>query len=96
MRQPEAETEVRQILDLYKGVYEELLCVPVIQGVKSKAEKFAGSLYSTTVEVGLPTSYMQQSNIVRDKPHAPARRCQPLHCCLSTPISGLSLLTSIM
>lgn len=49
--QPEAELEVRQILDLYKGVYEELLCVPVIQGVKSKAEKFAGSLYSTTVEV---------------------------------------------
>lgn len=47
---PEAEVEVRQILDLYKGVYEELLCVPVVQGVKSKAEKFAGSLYSTTVE----------------------------------------------
>jgi len=47
----EAEAEVRAILDHYKGVYEELLAVPVIQGVKSKAEKFAGSLYSTTVEV---------------------------------------------
>jgi len=53
---PEAEVEVRQILDLYKGVYEELLCVPVVQGVKSKAEKFAGSLYSTTVEAFVPAT----------------------------------------
>mmetsp|Transcript_32826 Transcript_32826/g.93157 ORF Transcript_32826/g.93157 Transcript_32826/m.93157 type:complete len:545 (-) Transcript_32826:388-2022(-) len=52
----EAEVEVREILDLYKGVYEELLCVPVIQGVKSKAEKFAGSLYSTTVEAFVPST----------------------------------------
>jgi hypothetical protein len=27
----EADVEVRQVLDLYKAVYEELLCVPVIQ-----------------------------------------------------------------
>jgi hypothetical protein len=33
------------------GVYEELLAVPVTKGVKSEAEKFAGALYTTTVEV---------------------------------------------
>lgn len=52
----EADTEVRQILDLYRGVYEELLAVPVTPGVKSEKEKFAGGLYTTTVEGFIPTS----------------------------------------
>ncbi len=43
--------QVRAILELYRQVYEELLAVPVIQGVKSEVEKFAGGLYTTTVEV---------------------------------------------
>ncbi|KAH9463940.1 hypothetical protein Pst134EA_016020 [Puccinia striiformis f. sp. tritici] len=52
----EADVEVRQILDLYRGVYEELLAVPVTPGVKSEKEKFAGGLYTTTVEGFIPTS----------------------------------------
>jgi prolyl-tRNA synthetase len=52
----EADTEVREILDLYRRVYEELLAVPVIAGVKSEKEKFAGGLYTTTVEGFIPTS----------------------------------------
>ena len=52
----EADTEVRQILDLYRRVYEELLAVHVIPGVKSEKEKFAGGLYTTTVEGFIPTS----------------------------------------
>lgn len=52
----EADLEVRQILDLYRGVYEELLAVPVTPGVKSEKEKFAGGLYTTTVEGFVPTS----------------------------------------
>ncbi|PPQ88065.1 hypothetical protein CVT25_013673 [Psilocybe cyanescens] len=52
----EADTEVRQILDLYRQVYEDLLAVPVIPGVKSEKEKFAGGLYTTTVEGFIPTS----------------------------------------
>lgn len=52
----EADLEVKQILDLYRGVYEELLAVPVIPGVKSEKEKFAGGLYTTTVEGFIPTS----------------------------------------
>lgn len=52
----EADKEVLQILDLYRRVYEELLAVPVIPGIKSEKEKFAGGLYTTTVEGFIPTS----------------------------------------
>ncbi|KAF9452808.1 prolyl-tRNA synthetase [Macrolepiota fuliginosa MF-IS2] len=52
----EADTEVRQILTLYRKVYEELLAVPMIEGVKSEKEKFAGGLYTTTIEGFIPTS----------------------------------------
>jgi prolyl-tRNA synthetase len=52
----EADTEVRDILELYRRVYEDLLAVPVIPGVKSEKEKFAGGLYTTTVEGFVPTS----------------------------------------
>ncbi|TFY73434.1 hypothetical protein EWM64_g10578, partial [Hericium alpestre] len=44
----EADKEVLEILDLYRRVYEELLAVPVIPGVKSEKEKFAGGDYTTT------------------------------------------------
>ena len=47
----EAEDEVREILNLYARVYTDLLAVPVIEGRKSEAEKFAGALYTTSVEV---------------------------------------------
>ncbi|KAG7091902.1 hypothetical protein E1B28_008300 [Marasmius oreades] len=52
----EADKEVLQILDLYRRVYEDLLAVPVIPGVKSEKEKFAGGLYTTTVEGFVPTT----------------------------------------
>lgn len=52
----EADLEVRQILDLYRRVFEDLLAVPVIPGVKSEKEKFAGGLYTTTVEGFVPTT----------------------------------------
>ncbi|MDA9099250.1 hypothetical protein N9L76_10000, partial [bacterium] len=50
----EADIEVRKILELYRRVYEELLAVPVVPGVKSEKEKFAGGLYTTTVEAFVP------------------------------------------
>lgn len=52
----EADEEVLQILDLYRQVYEDLLAVPVIPGIKSEKEKFAGGLYTTTLEGFVPTS----------------------------------------
>lgn len=50
----EADREVLQILDLYRSVYEDLLAVPVIKGRKSDKEKFAGGLYTTTIEGFIP------------------------------------------
>ena len=37
-------------------MFEDLLAVPVIPGIKSEKEKFAGGLYTTTVEGFIPTS----------------------------------------
>jgi prolyl-tRNA synthetase len=53
---PEAEEEVLEILDLYAQVYEDLLCIPVVKGKKTENEKFAGGLYTTTVEAFVPTT----------------------------------------
>lgn len=46
----EAQERVLTILDLYRRVYEELLAVPVIKGMKTESEKFAGGYHTTTVE----------------------------------------------
>ncbi|MEM2139180.1 MAG: proline--tRNA ligase [Candidatus Woesearchaeota archaeon] len=50
----EADNEVLEILDYYAKAFEEILAVPVIKGKKTEREKFAGALYSTTVETFLP------------------------------------------
>ncbi|KAI1742548.1 prolyl-tRNA synthetase [Xylaria scruposa] len=48
--------EVHQILELYAGVYEQLLAVPVVRGKKTENEKFAGGHWTTTVEGYIPTN----------------------------------------
>jgi len=50
----EADQEVREILNVYTSVYEDLLAVPVIQGKKSEKEKFGGADYTTTIECFIP------------------------------------------
>src|SRR5437867_1741608 len=50
----EADKEVMLILNLYKKVSEELLAIPVLIGKKSEKEKFAGALYTTTIEALMP------------------------------------------
>jgi bifunctional glutamyl/prolyl-tRNA synthetase len=52
----EAKEEVYQILDLYAQVYEKLLAVPVIKGLKTDKEKFAGADWTTTVEAFISAS----------------------------------------
>lgn len=56
MTKAEADAEVLEILDLYRQVYTDLLAVPVIKGVKSEKEKFAGGLYTTTCEGYIPAT----------------------------------------
>jgi len=51
-----AGVEVLQILELYAGVYEQLLAVPVVRGKKTEKEKFAGGYYTTTVEGYIPSN----------------------------------------
>ncbi|KAE8147612.1 hypothetical protein BDV25DRAFT_159998 [Aspergillus avenaceus] len=51
-----AHEEVMYILDLYERIYTDLLAVPVIKGQKTEKEKFAGGLYTTTVEGYIPAT----------------------------------------
>lgn len=50
----DADKMVFNILDVYANTYENFLAVPVIKGIKSKNEKFAGSLFSSTCETFIP------------------------------------------
>ncbi|CAI5739743.1 unnamed protein product [Hyaloperonospora brassicae] len=52
----EADEEVRAVLDFYAACYEELLAVPMVKGVKSEKEKFAGADYTTTIEGFIPAT----------------------------------------
>lgn len=57
----EAEKEVRDILELYRQVFEDLLAVPVIKGRKTEDEKFAGADYSTSIETLTPSGKAVQA-----------------------------------
>ena len=50
----EAEKEVMDILSEYKDVMESYLAIPVLVGVKTESEKFAGALYTITLEAMMP------------------------------------------
>ncbi len=50
----EAAQEVKQILNTYADVFKDLLAIPVLKGKKSDKEKFAGALYTLSVETLLP------------------------------------------
>ncbi|KAK4895372.1 hypothetical protein LTR27_006436 [Elasticomyces elasticus] len=54
MTEEEAGIEVRQILDHYASIYEDLLAVPVVKGRKTVNEQFPGAHYTTTVEGYIP------------------------------------------
>jgi prolyl-tRNA synthetase len=46
----EADARARQMLEVYRAFLEEDLAVPVVPGLKTEAEKFAGALRTHTVE----------------------------------------------
>ncbi|MBN1386111.1 proline--tRNA ligase [Candidatus Woesearchaeota archaeon] len=50
----ECDQETFIYLNEYAKLSEELLAVPVIKGVKTEKEKFAGALYTTTIEGLMP------------------------------------------
>lgn len=46
----EAETEAKTILNIYRTFAEDYMAVPVVAGVKSEGEKFAGADHTYTIE----------------------------------------------
>lgn len=46
----EAVEETMRMLEVYRDVVERYLCVPVVAGVKSETEKFAGAVRTYTIE----------------------------------------------
>ncbi len=50
----DADRETLLMLEEYKRLCEQLLALPVITGRKTEKEKFAGALYSTTIESFMP------------------------------------------
>jgi len=50
----DADREVMEILYAYKDLMENYLAIPVLVGVKTENEKFAGALYTTTLEAIMP------------------------------------------
>ncbi|KAG4304047.1 hypothetical protein PORY_002570 [Pneumocystis oryctolagi] len=55
LNKEESEKEVFDILRLYEKVYSELLSVPVIAGIKSEKETFAGAVFTATIEGFVPS-----------------------------------------
>lgn len=46
----EADARARQMLEVYEKFMKDVLAIPVISGVKTNAERFAGAKYTYTVE----------------------------------------------
>ena len=57
----EAETETRKMLDVYEDFAVNEAAVPVIKGLKSESEKFAGALRSYTIEAMMGDTRALQS-----------------------------------
>ncbi len=62
----EATEEVLRILDIYAEVAEDVMAMPVIKGVKTKAEKFAGALKSFSIEAMMQNGMALQAGTSHD------------------------------
>jgi prolyl-tRNA synthetase len=62
----EAVEEVLRILDIYAEVSEDIMAMPVIKGVKSRAEKFAGALRSYSIEAMMQNGLALQAGTSHD------------------------------
>jgi len=57
----EAETEARKMLDVYGDFAEGFMAMPVIKGVKSETERFAGAIDTYTIEAMMQDGKALQS-----------------------------------
>ena len=50
----ECDKETRQYLQIYQRLCEDILAIPILIGEKTESEKFAGALYTTSIEGLMP------------------------------------------
>jgi prolyl-tRNA synthetase len=62
----EAVEEVLRILDIYADVAEHVMAMPVIKGVKTNSEKFAGALKSYSIEAMMQNGLALQAGTSHD------------------------------
>ncbi len=62
----EALEEVLRILDIYAEVAEDVMAMPVIKGVKTHAEKFAGAVKSYSIEAMMQNGLALQAGTSHD------------------------------
>jgi prolyl-tRNA synthetase len=62
----EAMEEVLRMLDIYADVAENVAAIPVIKGVKTRAEKFAGALRTYAIEAMMQNGLALQSGTSHD------------------------------
>ena len=62
----EAVKEVRRMLDVYAEVAEDVMAVPVIKGLKTQSEKFAGALQSYCIEAMMQNGFALQAGTSHD------------------------------
>ena len=57
----EAKNETMTMLDVYAGFFEKSLAMPVLKGRKTESEKFAGAVYTYTIEAMMKDGKALQS-----------------------------------
>ena len=57
----EAEARAKQMLDVYADFAKEVMAIPVVRGVKSATERFAGALDTYTIEAMMQDGKALQS-----------------------------------
>jgi len=62
----EAGEEVLRMLDIYAEVAEDIMAMPVIKGMKTQAEKFAGALRSYSIEAMMQNGLALQAGTSHD------------------------------
>ncbi len=62
----EALEEVLRILDIYAEVAEDVMAMPVIKGMKTQSEKFAGAVRSYSIEAMMQNGFALQAGTSHD------------------------------
>jgi prolyl-tRNA synthetase len=62
----EAVQEVLRMLDVYADVAENVMAMPVIKGLKTQSEKFAGALHSYSIEAMMQNGFALQAGTSHD------------------------------